>query len=475
MSSSSITTSSLEAPAQGAKRISPRHQPASDDYKPKQLPDGDDDKKKHYGRHYWAKYLKGKWKLAAGRIDDHIFIPEQYHLSYKEMKKQGAKEGVHYADGDLSLYKMLDMYGTYNGFEEDEKTGEPTECPFLTKYEGPPLPGASSSVVVTPPMHTRLNNSNDISATVSADDNNDVETDSSDDTTPDTAYKNVANFTVINGRGGHQEKISKDFKRIITEEDFCGITPKYFIDQLDDVKNYIFAGYDMGEPVSLFIFKFAGRDMEDASTSLLWTQKKSRRQGYATQLMWHGCQFLTESSMLASGTNPSSDSARVYKSQGWVKIGRNQFSVFAKDLFKTLSEKVKCKSTGNAENELSTPIRELIDLYKEEAASTLAEGTKSRNQEEKRGATTATVPATSAKRRRCAKTVTDLASAQLEIDELNKLLQAAKEKVSKLEKLEKENEAITKAKDEKIAKLERDKIFLEGKVEGLSDLIKCKP
>lgn len=92
------------------------------------------EKREHEASFYWEENLKTMWHLRAGKMDLHCFLPFQYgNMSVRDMIKAGGIEGIHYADGYLSLSKLLENYGVFGEIDEE------TKMRILVDYKGPAL------------------------------------------------------------------------------------------------------------------------------------------------------------------------------------------------------------------------------------------------------------------------------------------------------------------------------------------------
>ncbi|GFH44179.1 predicted protein [Chaetoceros tenuissimus] len=111
---------------------------------------------------YWKHNLKDSgWRNVPGARDDWRFIPVQYGVkNMSELKKAGAEEGEHFAEGWLSLYFMLQKYGKFS----PDKVND-FGRPLLIDYKGPDLPPprihttGARQVSLSPPSRSTAKNS----------------------------------------------------------------------------------------------------------------------------------------------------------------------------------------------------------------------------------------------------------------------------------------------------------------------------
>lgn len=252
---------------------------------------------------YWKLNLKPHgWYFSKGGRDDWRFIPKQYGTQkISDLKKAGAEEGVHYADGWVSLYNMLRKYGRFSENETNE-FGQPQ----LLDYKGPTL----SNIVV-----------------------------GSDEDEEDTQLE----VNIFQGSVGIREKItSKLSEDVWGQENF--VPYRYLEKVLADEECYIFVGsLNGGRICSLFAFCFTGLKKTDACIKLEWTKHEYRRRGFITKLTHEAICFLVDDAILSSGeTTPNG--ALVCRSQGFKELSKGMFCSSLGNLRKAISLSLKGKT-----------------------------------------------------------------------------------------------------------------------------------
>jgi len=140
----------------------------------------------------------------------------------------------------------------------------------------------------------------------------------------------------------------------------------YLEKSLRDLKNYVFVGRcaDPEAICCLFIYRFTGRDSQDATIVLLWTKETWRRKGFCTKIMHEGIRFLDNQAMMMGGTSTTPASRAVFRSQQWDGINVGIPAVLLNDLRKTLEQKHLEKGTGeHREWEVDIPSR-VLEYYR---------------------------------------------------------------------------------------------------------------
>jgi len=330
------------------------------------------EKREAAASYYWEENLKRMWHLKCGKVDLHCFVPCQYgNKSIHAMIEAGGIEGIHYADGYLSLSNLLEKYGVFGEICRE------SNMKILLDYKGPPL-GRTIELEATDDeatVHLDVDKEEDtiettydeVTVSVDLDTEEDAKSTYTSDRSAtstgvaDTSLNDELTISMLLG-GTH------DVENIISEKDWghgagCNHMPfVYMANALSNLKNDILVGKIRDEVCSLFVFRVTSRD--DATIVLVWTKEGYRRRGFSSRLMQEGIGFIVDQAFINGSTSTTPDSRALFQSQKWASIDNDMLAVQLKDLRKRLEAKCDQKGTGYATNDWEEQIPDsVIESY----------------------------------------------------------------------------------------------------------------
>jgi hypothetical protein len=313
-------------------------------------------------RQYWDLNLKRKgWKLVPGKEDDWCFIPIQYGIeNWSGLKKAGAEKGEHYAEGDHSLYFMLQKYGIFDANETNKH-----DQPLLIDYKGPDLP--TPRIQVTRAHRVSLSPPPSRSTAM----NSFVNLCSPEEQKIASVHFEDLEKMKIKPYQGSQD-IKKTLTSSLTEEVWGhgGNNPipyRHLEAVLANDKNYIFVGSVNDEICSLFVYEFTGLKKRDATIRVYWTKHEHRKKGFVTKLMHEGLCFLVDDAVLHSGST-SSHGTLVFKSQGFHEYSTGNFCSVISSLRKHIESSITKKVAGDKNVDFNFGFKlsdDIIAIYEE--------------------------------------------------------------------------------------------------------------
>lgn len=321
------------------------------------------------GRYYWKYELSPSgWAIGHGKLHNFYYIPAQYGITKIEtLKRMGGQEGVHFAEGEAGLLRLLQKYGTFFGMRDGK--------PLLVNYKGPELGMTTVRVIdtieasdddveqrsspraVLSPRANAMDEGSKADTESCSDDDDDSILDEPTLDTKSIAYRTDSSNTrqrpeleITEVQGGATSATDRILYRIPEKEwgEDNTIPYKHLENVFTDPKNHIIVGQIGFEICTVFAYCKSGKNEKDATVVLVWTTRNRRRMGYCSKIMRFEISSLKNTCRFMSGPSVSQSGRSLFENQNWKGLGEDMLAVEVKELKRTLRGK---SDRSRAENE----------------------------------------------------------------------------------------------------------------------------